>query len=59
MTLIILSLNGVSNTQPIPTSTIDSEPTAMSVNQCAPIITRGIEKITTISRAMAKAPWEK
>lgn len=38
------SLNGVSNTQGKPINITVIEPTMMSVNQCAPIITLGNDK---------------
>ena len=50
-----LSLAGVINHQLAPTNTTDNDPTAMSVNQCAPIIRRGREKMTVISSATPKA----
>ena len=41
------SLNGVSNTQGKPINITVIEPTMMSVNQCAPIITLGNANTTT------------
>jgi hypothetical protein len=46
------SLNGVSNTQGKPINITVIEPTMMSVNQCAPIITLGNAKTTKIIRAV-------
>ena len=49
-----LSLNDVSRIHGRPISTAEREPTAISLNQCAPIITRGKAKTTKIIRAIMK-----
>ena len=53
------SLNGVSNTQGKPINITVMEPTMMSVNQCAPIITLGNAKTTKIIRAIRPATLPK
>ena len=52
---IILSEKGVSNTQLITTRTMETEPTAMSVNQWAPDMMRGSEKMIKTSKLVKKA----
>jgi len=49
------SLAGVISHQLPHTITTDSDPTAISLNQWAPIIIRGKEKIIVIRMAMTKA----
>ena len=53
------SLNGVSNTQGKPINITVIEPTMMSVNQCAPIITLGHAKTTKLIRAIRPATLPK
>ena len=49
-----LSLNDVSRIHGRPISTAERDPTAISLNQWAPIITLGKAKTTKIIRATAK-----
>ena len=52
------SLNGVSNTQGKPINITVIEPTMMSVNQCAPIITLGNAKTTKACNFAEITPHE-